>query len=374
MDSDRLKQLEKAEAELHRRRERGRLAQRAFRKRHGKATQDKHTETQKLKAAIEEIVRVVRRDDRPELIRAVREAAEMTGSDVQISDDSPGTTERATMRPALPLHNLGDLVPLIADPPPGLTASTQGKVAFKNNWLNWNLNYPVSTTSGAKLDSAQTSTRPGYGNWFETDRYIRNDSPPLDIIPYLGTGMTTFAGRLFWASGEYLLHLCWQAEANEKINPRVAREANERIWNMIRHSQPLHNVRYIIALAEARREFRDRGFIEGNNPAGEADSGCLLNEHVVADYKARGEDPAGWLSPIAVEQELRKRLSQESYKQFETALERWGSNEAEGPVAEVVQSLIQNLVTSFVCFGDGPRWHTDFVAALFGGHVRVTAA
>lgn len=36
-----------------------------------------------------------------------------------------------------------------------------------------------------------------------------------------------------------------------------------------------------------------------------------------------------------------------------------------GQTYALLRLLIQNLAESFVCFGDGPRWRADRVAALF---------
>lgn len=236
-----------------------------------------------------------------------------------------------------------------------------------SSWADWKLKHQKTTPFAGRPDAGFMNPRSDYGLWFDTYRFMRIDDPPLDIVPYLGRGEATFAGRLFWACGEHLLDMCQKAEFYARANPRAAREANERIWNMVQHSPPLHNTRYIIALAEARREFRDRGYIEGNNPAGELDSAEVLQQHVLADYESRGQDMAGWLSPITVELELRKRLSREGSKRFEKALQLWDSKPTQNPLGEVLQSLIQNLAFTFVCFGDGPRWRADRVSAIFGG-------
>ncbi|KAI1407389.1 hypothetical protein F5Y13DRAFT_131527 [Hypoxylon sp. FL1857] len=375
MDSERLKQLEQAEQELRRRRERGKLAQRAFRKRQGKKTvTDGNNETQRLKAAIEAIARVARQDDRPELLQAIREAAESAGSEFDLQksandDTNSDTNSKSAAKRSSPLLDIVKPVTESQAASTGLTAITQESSLCSSGFTNWRSSNEKMTSLRARMNSERVRPRFDYGLWFNTDRFIRMDSPPLDIVPYLGPGMATFAGRIFWAAGEYLLNLCRRAEAYADTNPIAAREANEKIWGMVQHSPPLHNVRYIIALAEARREFRDRGYIEGNNPAGETDSAKLLQEHVLADYRSRGEDATLWLSPRAVENELRKRLSYKSYRSLEHALQLWDSKQA-GPSLEVAKSLIHALARTFICFGDGPRWRADRVSTLLGGNIQ----
>ncbi|KAI4859536.1 hypothetical protein F4820DRAFT_157677 [Hypoxylon rubiginosum] len=366
MDTERLKQLEKAEEELRRRRERGRLAQRAFRKRQGKVPQDKRDETQRLKAAIGEIIRVASCDDRPELLRVIADAAVVAGLDTRmVADGSNGEDrEQTSTDPSSPL------------PVSRNTKFSDGVLSIETRTDSQTSHDPADSESGWELESqmaalqkprmilGRISPRLDYGLWFDTNRYVRIDDPPSDIVPYLGEGKSTFAGHIFWACGEYLLGLCRSVESNESANPRAAREATEKIWNMVQHSPPLHNVRYIRALAEARAEFRDRGYIEGNNPAGEVDSAKNIQNLVAADYESRGEDTTGWLTPPGVEIYLRKRMSQESFKHFEYLLQLVDSHH-DCPLIELVRSLVQDLATSYICFGDGPRWHPDRISAIF---------
>lgn len=231
----------------------------------------------------------------------------------------------------------------------------------------WKLNNQMAALQERRMILGRTSPRLDYGLWFDTSRYIRLNDPPLDLLPYLGKGKTTFAGHIFWACGEYLLGLCRSVESNTSKNPRAAREATEKIWSMVQHSPPLHNVRYIRALAEARAEFRDRGYIEGANPAGEVDSAKNLQNLVAEDYESRGEDAAGWLTPPDVERYLRNRMSQESFEHLERVLALLDQAYEECPLSLLIRSLIQELARSFVCFGDGPRWQPERVSAIFSG-------
>ncbi|KAI8958244.1 hypothetical protein F5Y11DRAFT_45038 [Daldinia sp. FL1419] len=373
MDSERLKELEQAEEELRRRRERGKIAQRAFRKRQGKTPRDKRDEAQRLKEAVSKIVRVAHRDDRPELINAIREAAEAAGLDVEalakLGDGKDNQLNHTEASSQLSSSFRGPLSVVEASSA-GLNTDAKEILPSIGTRTGWILKSQDSAFSGTSTDVEWMSTRLDYGLWFDTSRFIRVDTPPSDIIPYLGEGMSTFAGRLFWACGELLLEQCRRAELYAHTNPRIADQAKEVIWNMVQHSQPLHNIRYIIALAEARREFRDRGYIEGNNPAGEIDSAFILQEQVMNDYKSKGRDTTEWLSPMAVELELRKRLSTESSRQLDRVLQIWDPKRVEGPLLDMIQSLIWKLAASYICFGDGPRWRIDRISALFSGSTK----
>ncbi|KAI0159991.1 hypothetical protein GGR52DRAFT_172565 [Hypoxylon sp. FL1284] len=372
LDLGRLKQLEEAEEELRRRRERGKLAQRAFRKRQAKASQDKRGEAQQLKAAIGDIVRVACSDDRPELLRAVAEAARVAGFDTRRAADDSSEQDREQI-PKSP----SSLLPLSSN-----TRSANEALRNRTGSGTEILQGPTSSDSGWELGGQMAavmkprailgniSPRADYGLWFDTTRYVRMDDPPLEIIPYLGKGKSTFAGHVFWACGEYMLSLCRIVDSNAHTNPQVAREATEKVWSMVQHSPPLHNLRYVRALAEARAEFRERGYVVGDNPAGEVDSGKIIQELVAADYKSRGEDPSGWMATPDLESYLRRRLSQESYGHLESVLGLMDANQPDCPLSELVRSLIQELAESFICFGDGPRWNAARVSAIFSRKIQ----
>ncbi|KAI1767872.1 hypothetical protein GGR53DRAFT_49456 [Hypoxylon sp. FL1150] len=373
MNSERLKQLEEAEEQLRRRRERGRLAQRAFRKRQGQAPQDKRNETQRLKAAIGEIVRVACSDDRPELLHVITEAAAVAGLDTRGYGNGEEDKELTVANPTSPLpvsrntNFTNEALPTKI----GSDSPLQNSHDSANGRANWKLDNQMAALQEHRMILGHTSPRLDYGLWFDTSRYIRLNDPPQDLVPYLGKAKDKFASRIFWACGDYLLSLCRSIESNTSRNPRAAREATEKIWSMVQHSPPLHNVRYIRALAEARAEFRDRGYIEGNNPAGEVDSAKNLQNLVTEDYESRGEDATtGWLTPPDVERYLRNRMSQESFKHFELVLELMDTVQEECPLTALVRSLIQDLGSSFICFGDGPRWQPERVSAIFSGKIQ----
>ncbi|KAK8054537.1 hypothetical protein PG994_009604 [Apiospora phragmitis] len=72
-----------AEQEQKRRRERGREAQAAFRKRQAKAAKSIQEENKQLREAIESIVQAARKEDRSELVSAVRTAAGTVGMEAK---------------------------------------------------------------------------------------------------------------------------------------------------------------------------------------------------------------------------------------------------------------------------------------------------
>ncbi|CAJ2510432.1 Uu.00g051350.m01.CDS01 [Anthostomella pinea] len=402
MDRQRLEELQAAEEELRRRRERGRVSQAQFRKRQSQASQVMRDENQQLKAAIEDIVKVARRSDRDDLLRAVIRAAEaagvvapelVSGSDADedtvvegtigapcsITAAASSTTHAASS--SGPYVSIAMSTPVTSGVEPGRPTSIgESAVAFSNEtsaYTSW-------TGPAQRLD---------YSVWIDASRFMRLINPPAGIVPYLGEGRHSFAGRVFWACCHYTANLCELAlpYRHAQLRPPAyavqrGKEADARLRKLIQHSPPLQNVRYIKAMADARLEYREQGYIEGPNAAaGEEDSAALLQLQVAADYAERGEDQSKWLSPSAVEYHLRRQLGSVGFSRLEHTLRSCDAGADSGSLSNVdggglpvvrdqvpilVRLLVQKLAETFICFGDGPRWRTERVSALFSGDVE----
>ncbi|EMR67429.1 hypothetical protein UCREL1_5550 [Eutypa lata UCREL1] len=391
-DEKRLKQLQAAEEELQRRRERGKLSQRAFRKRQSKASQDTREQNEKLKAAIEELVRVAGCNDRPELRKAIRNAALIAGVDARELDGPDDGGEGAVHFNNVDIDTAAiNVISIISgEPDPAITI---GPPDF----------YPptAAASSSSQQRRRPLSPRLDYGLWFEGTSFMRLVDPPLDIVPYLGEGMYTLAGRINWACTEYLVGVCRRVAAasslsacsttGRSIDPEAALRGCAEIRRMVQHSPPLHDVRYVKAMAETRLDFRRRGYIlvpkdsseDATACAGKRDSAARLQRQVERDYAARGQETHVWATPEDVAQHVRAQLGDKGFARLEDML-RYQDNSPRitrppgyvdgdghsddgmfGQTYALLRLLIQNLAESFVCFGDGPRWRADRVAALF---------
>ena len=56
------------------------------------------------------------------------------------------------------------------------------------------------------ISGGRMSPRMTYGLWFDPDRSIRVVHPPRDIVPYVGDGLSTLAGAIFWTGMGYSLN------------------------------------------------------------------------------------------------------------------------------------------------------------------------
>ncbi|GAW23870.1 hypothetical protein ANO14919_134470 [Xylariales sp. No.14919] len=351
-----------AEEELRRRRERGKLSQARFRKRQAESSRETRQENERMKAAIADIVKTTQRgSDRSSLLKAVRAAADVAGVDVSGLDEEDGE-ERVTA--VMPDTDAGGPKPLENE-----TGGYTPHSCFAST---------LSQSSG------RLSPRLDYGIWVDPRRAAAVSRPPTEIIPFLGAGRYTFSGQLYWACTEYLISLCRVVTTPQSTalwftcDPRSRpspREAETRLQTVLQHSPPIPSVRMAQALAEAHREYRDRGYFDGDSPACNAEIGTLLRQEVEAPYVAHGRDLSVWMNITELETHMRRQLGAEAFSRLENAVTASCTSKTSKPVDEdvraVVRLLIKNLAESYTCFGDGPRWRTDCVSALFSEKVRM---
>ncbi|KAK4446607.1 hypothetical protein QBC34DRAFT_146809 [Podospora aff. communis PSN243] len=211
------------DVELAQRRERGRLAQRAFRRRQIDTIRELREDNQALRDAIDEISRAAAtgpahaHNHQSQLQAAIQNAFRVAGldaslarslSDVGEDDDSDpplntpgfpqpqhqqqGLLEGGSIDPSLDFMSLG--APLI---PTTAAATTSANIYSQ---LAAPTSPPYQTTSSDSSRSGRVSPRLTYGLWFEPDRAIRIVHPPHDIMPYVGEGMRSLAGTVFWTA------------------------------------------------------------------------------------------------------------------------------------------------------------------------------
>lgn len=217
--------------------------------------------------------------------------------------------------------------------------------------------------------SGRFSPRLGYGIWLDPDRFIRITEPPLDILPYIGPGKYTVAGRISWACLDYG-YACLQ----EAMMTRAANRTNKDDWltslplgsaarrafdRSLRHSKPLQDVAYIMDLVEARMEFQKEGYMRGNTRGSDEISRQVLQGSVANDLRTRGVRLDPWWSALDIQAYLQTRMGIPNFSALQIAL---CSQQAEQ--IELFMPLAQSLGHNAVCFGDGPRWNVPLTEAF----------
>lgn len=298
------------------------------------------------------IVQAARIDDRGELIAVIKQAAKVSGLDVDHLERDGAPHE--------PQENKS----------PGLELNPDTQIK------EWD-HTPKSKPAVSYIDDApqqqfviapqvKQTEKPIFKAtrcmmWLNPMRYMRIDDPPEDIVPYIGANANTLASKLFWTVLEHT-----KTECHHMHHPksRDAFDQNACFRRMIEHTTALRSMShaFLKAMVEARLEYRQFGYISAEYAgAADLDVGTAMHRDILADYMMRGKDANIWLNPTAVEARIRASLGPAGFGLLEEAVRRPEHDVLHSSVVKAVKKLVEN----FICFGDGPRWSYQIVDETF---------
>ncbi|KFA74230.1 hypothetical protein S40288_08968 [Stachybotrys chartarum IBT 40288] len=323
-----------AEDELRRRRERGRQAQAAYRKRQTRAVGSLAEQNHDFRQGIGRLVNAARGDESREVADAISELARAAGIAYQPRlvaqvdrDDVQGRCS-------------ADLV---------IDAKTQSFSSKGQESLRYGPDAPTKAANRLDCDI-----------WFDPMQCVKVSLPPDDILPYLGLAAETFAGRVFWAIME---------RAQTRIPSQPAALARQALG----HSDATRRIKasFIRSMVDARLEYKRTGGISPRHAAAaEADLGMVVHRRVVDEYRVRGRRPEAWLSCVGVEEHARWMMAGDAFGLLAAPAE----GEAARAWGTLFADLTGRLLDASVCFGDGPRWRIEVVHEILGDWIdRVTA-
>jgi hypothetical protein len=284
-----------------------------------------------LKGLLQKLVNAGLQNDPEELRRAVRSAAVSgCGSGVDRSPEHNYASEEGRCVRHVEGGQSRQPRPARSSPPRTAVADVQISVVK-----------PVTGRMSPRFD---------YGLWLDPSRSIRIVDPPYDIVPYLGHGRHSFAGHLHWHCIGLCRQMCLDFLAKESLT--LGQHPNLR--RMLEHALPLHNVGFIGAMAKARLEFLNLGYVETRDSASQKDGGTKLLQSVRESYAAQGRDVPILLDCSRVEERLQgifREVSSIPLLALPGVEKNW----------KAMKQLIHVLAMNFVCFGDGPRWPPHLV-------------
>lgn len=337
---------------LQRRRERGRQAQAAFRKRQTKAAVSIKEENKKLKEAIESIVQAASRDDSPKLLTAIRQAAGVAGieaTDLEASAASSvalSADARAGYQNHVAIINIQDTE----------TGSTLTNVGIPKSWAvspgTWSRSYRPPMTIG--------------NFWFDPLRSTNITTTPEDVVPYVGPGRYTLGGLLFWGVLDHVTNACTHTH-----HPTSCEDLRAILGRSTSHSKSLSRLRpeFILNMAKAGYRFLQDGRVDGVYATGtELSSFAVMRNMVDEDYASEGRDISAWLLPIDVERRVRRRLGRQIFGRLEQAARAPDNSQAH----RALQEAIHKMIDAFMCFGNGPAWTDNFVDMVFSEWTALT--
>lgn len=291
-------------------------------------------------------------------------------------------------------NNNDVLVGSDAPPPPRLIALPPGAA----NAFSWPDDYLVPVNQQPPSCAIMTFRLDAglFGPLLPPTSSIRIVDPPVDIEPYLGPERQRgLAGRIYWYCTEASLGLLYrlggrqpsQADVIARHHPVFA--ATLRI--VLRSCSPS----YVVALAEARLQFRRLGYCRVDDPAAARDGSVLLRKQVEQQgghYRHHQHDhghsflPSAdggvtrgnseWLGPTGVARVARETLLRREpalLGRLEAAVSMLndnhdgggsGSGAHDGFAQKVLETFIHQLWLASTCFGDEPRWRTSCVRTL----------
>ncbi|KAF5668109.1 regulator-Ty1 transposition 109 [Fusarium heterosporum] len=321
-------------------RERSRVAQREYRKRHASKFSTLKDENQRLRNALKRIERLAQKrgGKDQELEHALAEARETVGSDDSGSSSS------------LTLSSSTDAI-------------TDDRMSYMSRLLSSDIHLhtqALGQTTTPRLSLEQQL-------WTNTDRLVRIFEAPSDAGKYLGDGLYTFAGTLYWACTRNTVSLWETYKLNMLGKPGLpVPNPMDRLFN---HSKHLTDRRFLLSLALARLEYKHKGFIDSPHSGSELMWKSVLpnlRKKMERELSEKGQSPEWWKTPSEVETHLRKYLEPSEVDELQTLVEGRGSE----AVLEKFQPLVEMLIDEFVCFTDGPRWNLLYVAMAVGSWRR----
>lgn len=328
------------------RRERGKLAQRAYRKRHASKFQNLQEENQRLRDAIRGINAVAVRDCRtprwPELTAALSRARDVAGlggasfpvDDERMDEDSSETSVAL-------LNSSRDVVD-----------------------MSRNQSYPQGLSHGCAQPAITASTAPRIDHdiWLDTESLTVVSDPSPDLAAFLGPGMVTLAGCIYWACTSYTVGL-WQ-KSSDTVNPGTATEQN--IYDgLFDNSEQTMDRDFLMTLAKARVDIRSKG-AASMHPSYQKKLDAIttvdLHEKMKEDFANRAGNLDWWKTPHQIENYVKQRLQPHEMERLQASVENHAPEEDEFALTAFLRSLALN----YKCFGDGPRWHAMFASLAVG--------
>ncbi|KAI5461700.1 hypothetical protein BGZ63DRAFT_386455 [Mariannaea sp. PMI_226] len=331
-------------------RERGKLAQREYRKRHASRFQSLKDENARLKDAIRKLCKAASGDGNlgMELSTALSEAATVAG----LANDehpTPGGASSDRCEEDSSVHSW---------PSMDTSDTSDDQVSVSESCSEI-----VSVAPKSQQMLPSSGLRPPI--WQVADRVIRIYNAPADVTPYLGDGFFTFSGCLYWATIYYAVYL-WR-KANRL--PHADHSYDNRLDRMFNHKKRLNDRDFLMSVAQARVESKKRGLVErycGEDLPADNWKQVLVYNRAKQQYEEREDTIRWWKSAKEVESYVLPHLSQEEIAHLQQILEGRGSAEA----LEMFAPLFEKLVRSFVCFKEGPRWNIVHVSVTVGAWLR----
>lgn len=331
---------------LQNRRERGRRAQREFRQRQIDTINELQASKAAMQAAIASIARAATQLDSSEMTAAVRDACRVAGletsKDSDLACQGSATCSENSEHPVQKSSEIAGATAIPwAQEPDATIAQSQSPPILRR----------APNTSGLGIEgshyqSGRVSPTLGYGAWFGPQTSISIEYPPMDIVPYLQDG-SSLATTIFWTSLSWGFQILGAALGGN-ID---AMAMTQKIFGTI---MPISPGRDVLNGIHARLTYHKTGTIDRDHPGNKPEQAPGMLAAMARSCEDNGTPLETFLTPIDLENLLRSKLGP-AYDVIDRSVRGFGSSEE---IAHL-RGLVQTMITSSICLGDGPRWSAE---------------
>lgn len=188
---------------------------------------------------------------------------------------------------------------------------------------------------------------------------VKLPTPP-DILPFLGPGMATLAGCLYWACTHITVGLWQQSEDGDTS------DANQRALNSIfsRTEEGFSDRGFLMTLAKARLDIARNGSTSVRSSDQREMNLAIEDMHARMDEEneRQGLRKEWWRTPQEVEEYARQRMEPHEYARVQLSVENGGPRHLIKALADFLGIMGKN----YKCFGGGPRWNVTFASMAVG--------
>ena len=212
-------------------------------------------------------------------------------------------------------------------------------------------------------------------------QYLAANTPPPDMLPYLGNGAYCFAGRIFWAVLEMtmdsLYELCFLEPADPGLKPFVTIKPRSGFHRVVERLDPTtpSRITYLSALNEAQITEAEStkpgnstiGSLATDNGDKIVRSSWWLSQLIERERVYYETTDRGLLLTLAdVEKRVRHIVGDDVFAVLSrAAIDSMQKEESDKTGGVLLGGLLLGLGETFMCFGNGPCWNArDFDGVL----------
>ncbi|GAD96650.1 predicted protein [Paecilomyces variotii No. 5] len=412
------------------RREKGRIAQRAFRQRQIDTINTLEEEVSLLRDSVRKICQAAvnqpsltggdnslplsslplqtsQRMVESELLKAIRHAGQVAGIDEEESSSMTDEHDSGSSQNYLS-EPISDTVEIQAPTDdlalgtegwllPSASSSSADNIPLQPEELEYLVDpihndistaLPQESRYSSSLDTGLAPYKfdplvPPY-SFLSEPKHLKPKVYPFHILPYMDRDADTFAGRIFWKS----LSLAFQygtaslvsppttpPKSNHHTEKGMPKDEDERFAHaseMISRSSAHIGKETMLRRIGARLEYLRTGSLDPDSPLWDMNTSMQLRILVEEDAQRRGEKMSDWLRIPDIVDYISSRCGVSSFAQLDVLGTASADESGRGasPRGGLVTKLIEDIAWNGTCFGDGPRYRAREVKEVIDSWVN----